>query len=165
MNDDNLDDTQEHTDVKSLRQAASEGAAAKAELDRVKRELAFAKAGVDTDSKLGKLLYAAYDGDLTADAIKAAATDIGMFQTAPAPQDTPAATLTATEKLVLDAQRQIAPGAQSAHTPPAKSPYVEAGELLTEHIARGGKREDAVAHAITHLLDAAAKGDSRVAVQ
>lgn len=58
----------DRTDAKA-KQAAAEAAAAK-------RELAFVKAGVDTDSKLGKLFANGYDGEVTVEAIRAAYAEI-----------------------------------------------------------------------------------------
>ena len=51
-------------DIKALREAAKAGKAAQAEAERLQRELAFAKAGIDTDSKLGSMLAKTYEGDL-----------------------------------------------------------------------------------------------------
>ena len=50
--------------IKDLRDAADRGRKATQELDQVKREMAFLKAGVDTDTKAGQLLFKAYDGEL-----------------------------------------------------------------------------------------------------
>ena len=85
--------------LKELRRAADEGRTAKAEAEAAKRELAFVKAGVDTDTKIGKLLLKTYEGDLTAEAIKAEALELGAIK-AEAPATT--ATTTAT----LDEQSQ-----------------------------------------------------------
>lgn len=74
-----------------LRKAADRGKAAQAEAEALKRELAFAKAGIDTDTKAGKMLLRSYEGELTPDAIKAEAEEIGLFKPPPA-----AATETAT---------------------------------------------------------------------
>ena len=65
-------------DAEAGRQAQAEAAAAK-------KELAFIRAGVDLDSPQGKLLAKAYDGDLTPDAVKAAAVEFGILA-AEAPQ-------------------------------------------------------------------------------
>jgi hypothetical protein len=48
------------------------------------------EAGVDPTSPQGKLLAKAYDGDLTADAIKAAALEYGVIQAQPAVTAPPA---------------------------------------------------------------------------
>ena len=63
--------TQEPGSIKELRDAADRGKKATQELDAMKREMAFLKAGVDTDTKAGQLLYKAYDGELVTEAIQA----------------------------------------------------------------------------------------------
>ena len=63
--------TQEPAGIKELRDAADRGKKATQELDAMKREMAFLKAGVDTDTKAGQLLYKAYDGELETAAIQA----------------------------------------------------------------------------------------------
>ena len=55
--------------IKELRDAADRGKEAIAERDLLKREVAFMKAGVDTDSKAGQLLFKAYDGELDTESI------------------------------------------------------------------------------------------------
>lgn len=59
------DDSDGNVDIKALREAAKAGKADRAENEQLKRELAFAKAGVDTDSKIGSMLFKTYEGDLT----------------------------------------------------------------------------------------------------
>lgn len=84
------DDQDERTsdeDAKGLRKLLED---TKAELARVKadgeavkqqatRDAAFAKAGIP-DSKLGEMFRKSYDGELTAEAIKAQALDVGLVQ-------------------------------------------------------------------------------------
>jgi len=70
---------------KKLRRAAKEGTKAKAEAAALKRELAMVKAGVDTESPIGKLFARAYDGDVTPEAVKAEWAKING-----APVETPA---------------------------------------------------------------------------
>ena len=63
--------TQDTGGIKELRDAADRGREAMQERDQLKREMAFMKAGVDTDSKAGQLLFKAYDGELDTEAIQA----------------------------------------------------------------------------------------------
>jgi hypothetical protein len=74
--------------VRKLEQEAKEGKRAKREADEAKleaqnakRELALMKAGIDLDSPTGKLFVKAYDGDITVEAIKAAAGEYGLIAT------------------------------------------------------------------------------------
>lgn len=53
-----------NADIKALRDAAEQGKRDRQENEQLKRELAFAKAGIDTDSKLGSMLAKTWDGDL-----------------------------------------------------------------------------------------------------
>lgn len=68
-------------DAKSARKTTDENA-------QLKRELAFAKAGVELTEKQQKSVLANIDGDLTADAIKAEAAELGFIAAPPAPSDT-----------------------------------------------------------------------------
>lgn len=112
---------------------ANEAAAAK-------RELAFLKAGVDTDSKLGKLMLKSYDGDLTVDAIKAEATDLGLLEVAQVkePEFTPE------EMASTDARSDLASGAQADVLNENPDPIGSAIRAGQEHLGRGGKEEEAV---------------------
>lgn len=68
--DQDYEDDDQQDNLRDLREAAERGKASKAEAEAAKRELAFAKAGIDTDSKQGKMFVKAYDGDLDKTAIK-----------------------------------------------------------------------------------------------
>lgn len=74
---------QEAKDGKRARREADE---AKADANAAKRELALMKAGIDLDSPTGKLFVKAYDGEISADAIKAAATEYGLIATSETPE-------------------------------------------------------------------------------
>ena len=92
-----LDSTDENSDepskdsrqfVRKLEQEAKEGKRAKREADEAKleaqnakRELALMKAGIDLESPTGKLFVKAYDGEITVEAIKAAAGEYGLIAT------------------------------------------------------------------------------------
>lgn len=110
----------DHPDVQDdepseLRKAADRGRAAQAEAEALKRELAFAKAGIDTDTKAGKMLLRSYEGELTADAIKAEAEEIGLFK----PQQTAPVTETATaeEREQTELRAGLATGSAATATP------------------------------------------------
>lgn len=68
------------TEAETLRQQAEANAAAA-------RELAFVKAGVNTDDPAAKYFLKGYDGELTVDAIKAAAAEARLIGAAPPPPD------------------------------------------------------------------------------
>ena len=50
------------------------------EAEQARRELAFMKVGIDTDSPTGKLFAKAYDGEATVDAIAQAAAEYGLVK-------------------------------------------------------------------------------------
>lgn len=60
-------------ELKALREQLAEG-------QKATRELAFVKAGVNPQDKKAAYFIKAYDGDLTPDAIKAAALDAGFLE-------------------------------------------------------------------------------------
>ena len=67
--------------AKAGKAAAREANEAKAEANAAKRELALLKAGIDTNSPTGKLFVKAYDGEISVEAIKAAAGEYGLIPT------------------------------------------------------------------------------------
>jgi len=69
-------------EVKSLRQMKDEAEAAK-------KELAFVKAGIDLNSPMSKYFVKGYDGEISPDAIRAAAAEANLIQTAPSEQQVP----------------------------------------------------------------------------
>ena len=64
-------------ELRKSRKRAKELEEAQADLDALKRDLAFTKAGIPEDG-VGKLLRKAYDGDIDPEAIKAAASEYGI---------------------------------------------------------------------------------------
>lgn len=144
---------------KALRQAAAEGAKAKAEAEALRREMAFLKAGIDTDTKLGKLLLNSYDGELSVEAIKKEATEIGAIKVeAPAPEPFKA---DPADVELANARQALATGA----TPPeaiSVDPYKAAFDKYYESAQSGSSRDNAMADAVSMILQAGAKGDARV---
>ena len=90
-NDDTeLDEIPNDDNLKILREQAGESKAAKAEAAKLRKELLFSRAGIDTESedpkikKLATMLFNTYEGD-DLEALKNEARDIGLLD-APAPQ-------------------------------------------------------------------------------
>jgi hypothetical protein len=77
--DDESGDESESTTLKNLRKQARDGAAAAKERDRLARENAFLKAGIPS-TKATEYFQRGYDGDLNAEAIKAAAIEAGFIE-------------------------------------------------------------------------------------
>lgn len=95
--DDTLDDdqlTEESPNIRQLRDKAKragdaerEASEAREQLQALQREVEFRKAGIDPDDPKAKYFAKAYDGDLTAEAIKAEAEQAGILQ--PPAEQTP----------------------------------------------------------------------------
>ncbi len=73
-------------DLKSLRAAANRAKRTAQERDAAIRELAFVKAGIDTDNPRLAYFYKGYDGELSKDAIRQAAAEAGFITETPDPQ-------------------------------------------------------------------------------
>ena len=63
---------------RELEARASAGDEAVAELAQLRRELSFRDAGVDPNTKQGQYFMRGYDGEMTADAIRAEAAELGL---------------------------------------------------------------------------------------
>ena len=86
--DDDLDfEADESSDIRSLRRAANAAKRLKAENAQMKRELAFAKAGIALEDPKMRYFVKGYDGELEADAIREAATEAGFIQIEQASQE------------------------------------------------------------------------------
>lgn len=154
------DQVQGQDNLKELRRAADEGRTAKAEAEAAKRELAFVKAGVDTDTKIGKLLLKTYEGDLTSEAIKAEALELGAIKA-----EAPATTATTTASLDEQSQsleRQGLAGEPDVQGDPGPNPNMLAYKAAEAAMAAGQPREIAFGAGLTEMLKAAHAGDTRV---
>lgn len=144
-------------DIRALRKAADAGKKAQEELAQMKRELMFAKAGIDTASKIGGLLFKTWDGE-DLDALKAEATDLGLIG---APQVAPTE-VPAEEKTQQNFRQTLSRGvAAAAAELPEVDPYDDAYQLFHEARKRGTTMDDAGLAAIDRILVAAASGDKR----
>jgi hypothetical protein len=149
--------TEEQHDIKSLRKAAEAGKQAQNELAEMKRELLFAKAGIDTGSKIGKLLFKTWDGE-DLDSLKTEASDLGIGG-AEAPRVNE---VQSEERGQQDFRQTFAKG--NVGTPseiPERDPFDEAYDLFHEARQRGTTLDDAGLAAIDRVLVAAASGDKR----
>lgn len=160
-------------DQRDLARQASDNATKAAEGDAAKRELALIKAGVDTDTALGKLFAKSYDGELTADAIKAAAAEIPGLVT---PVTDAATTTDGAEQLTPEqveaarveaeqtgARQALASGAAAVGVVEV-DPIDAAGQAADAVRKRGGTDTTAAVAALNTLVGAAASGDKRVLI-
>ncbi len=73
--------------LKKLEQENKELRQLKADAEAAKKKLAFVEAGVDLSSPVAEYFVKGYDGEISADAIKSAASKLNLTpQSAPAPQ-------------------------------------------------------------------------------
>ena len=160
-NDDFQDDDNTGETPAQLREAANRAKQHKAEAEAAKRELAFVKAGIDTDSKLGKLLLASYDGELTVDAIKEYTSDLPGFTGTTTDGDGDGETLEDGETNSTGERNSLAGDAQG-DIQQNPDPREEARKTANQLIQDGGSVEDARATQFAMIVDAAIKGDERV---
>lgn len=164
-------------DVASKAKAHDE---AMAEATAAKRELAFMRAGIDLAAKDEKTRFFAdhYDGELTAEAIKAKAEAFGVMEAQPAPNSAEgeaaaneAAGLTPGGDTRLEAgeaaqnreSAALRQGSQPDQPVPA-DPVSEAESVHRTALQQGAQEKVALGGAFNTLVNAAAQGDSRVIV-
>jgi len=87
---DDLDSDIEEDSLPGLRRAANKSKKLESENQSLKRELAFAKAGLPLDDPKMRYFVKGYDGEMEAEAIRAAAVEAGFYQQ-PAQGEQPAA--------------------------------------------------------------------------
>jgi len=152
---------QESGGIKELRDAADRGKEAIQERDQLKREMAFLKAGVDTESKAGKLLFKAYDGELETDAIQVEWHELVpplVAETQPEPEPE---VIDATDTQVAEERQALA----NDGVPPenqSENPYEQGHREFKEMVSAGRPNEDATASFVRTVIEAAARGDERV---
>ena len=151
-------DVEDSGGIKDLRDAAERGRKATQELEDMKREMAFIKAGVDTDSKAGQLLYKAYDGALETELIQAEASELGILKgNAPAPpQESP------TRDVAGVQERQALAGDSVSPEVNTQSPYEQGFQEFKTAYDSGRSKEDSAARFVHTVLEAAGQGDERV---
>jgi hypothetical protein len=165
IDDDEMDDPsaamkQMRKRIRDLEKENKESAAAR-------RELAFVKAGVDTESKVGKLFLRTFDGDLSdIDGIKVEAEDLGCVKAAAA------VTADATPEVPVDLEAESSTAerqslASGALPDDGKGVNVKASALATaeEAVNKGARWEVATGGYLNALANAAANGDQSVMVQ
>lgn len=76
--------------MRKLEKELKQERAARAEAEAAKRELAFVKAGVPFDNPVAKYFIKGYDGEITPDAIRAAAEEANLIQPSKQAEETKA---------------------------------------------------------------------------
>jgi|TARA_R110002051_G_scaffold39557_9_gene83255 hypothetical protein len=146
--------------IKELREAAERGRKAAQELDDMKREMAFLRAGVDTDSKAGQLLYKAYDGELDTDLLRLEAEELGILKDGSNQFSGSDQTDLSDERATEERQ-----ALSNSHVPPedtTENPYDQGHRQFKEMMDAGRPKEDAAAAFVSTVIEAAGRGDQRV---
>ena len=140
-------------DIQALEQAAQKAK----DMEGVQRELAMTKAGVDTDSPMGRMFFKAYDGELTKEAIQTAAQEIGLMEKTTQNPEIPKEEQGSTEERQTLNNGATPPGENITH------PKDEAKANAMKVIEDGGKFEQAAGAFLSTLVQRYADGDTRAA--
>ena len=147
--------------IKELRDAADRGREAIQERDQLKREMAFMKAGVDTDSKAEQLLFKAYDGELDTEAIQAEWQELAPSPV-PVEQPEPAQdTVNETDTQVSEQRQALAEDSVSVEAT-TQSPYEQGFQEFKTAYDSGMPKDESAARFVHTVLEAAGQGDERV---
>lgn len=162
--DDDVTTDESPESIGGLRKAARAGQKALDENATLKRQLLFAKAGINTeDDGVGEMLYRTWDGGEDLEALKVKALKVGALNAAPsAPvRDTPADE----DALRRQAQDDFQPGlGQPGSGADADGPDPTDTALTKFHENRraGMPQNDAQQEAISAVIAAGFRGDKRV---
>ena len=151
------DDDQNPDNLAGLRKKAKLADDALTENQQLKRELMFARAGIDTDTKLGKMLMAVWEGD-DLNALKEEALELGLIkqpgEVTPETKNDDAGQ--------ADFRRTVSGGAPAGGIDnPTPDPTQSALDAFQQDVKNGVRREDAAVKAIEKVMAAAASGDKR----
>lgn len=142
----------------------------------LERDLAFARAGIDTSTDDGAFFARGYAGELTPDAIRAQAVRFNLASPAdaatlgtpdnPAPTagDTTPIPLVPGEADLTDARRTLSQGA-AGDAGITVDPYAEAQKIGADALESGAKFGEAMGAAMNYLVNAGAAGDKRVLIE
>ena len=78
--EDDFEEAEVDASPRGLRRAANKSKKLENELNTIRRELAFAKAGINPDDPRMKYFVKGYEGELSADAVRSAAMEAGFIQ-------------------------------------------------------------------------------------
>lgn len=156
-NQPDVDEEDVHPDVKRQREHIKNLEDKLKNQETLERELAFLKAGVDTDSKAGQLLFKAYDGDLEPDAIRSEAAELGLMEPPKAEEDE----IPAEEREATDVRGSVATGAAPGADDRTENPRATALREGQKILEEGASREDAIGHAFAVLAEAGYRENDR----
>ena len=147
--------------IKKLREDAKKGREADAALKAAGRKIAILEAGIPTSTALGAMFLKSYDGELTAEAIKAEAAAIGLIDAKPepTPEPDPGRTPGTPEADYSDARKQLDGGQASPVEQPVANAVDDAYKGFDQARKSGMRTEDAQTEAALILISRAARGD------
>ena len=151
----------ETSGIKELRDAAERGRQASQELEEMKREMAFMKAGVDTDSKAGQLLFKAYDGELETESIQAEWQEL-VPTPVPVEEPEPAQEIVNETDTQVAGQRQALAEDSVSVEASTQSPYDQGFTEFQKAYDSGRPKDESAARFVHTVLEAAGQGDERV---
>lgn len=160
-NDDSQDQTEQGDEKPYVRmkrediQALEASAARAKDMDAVQRELIMTKAGVDTDTPMGKMFFKAYEGELTKEAVIIAAQEVGIMERQGEQREIPAEEKDSTKERQTLNNGATPPGDNPTH--PQELAKANAKRVIDE----GGKFEQAAGAYLSTLVQAHANGDTR----
>lgn len=155
----------ENPNLRHIREKAERTEKAEAAEASLRREVAFLRAGIDTDSKLGALFQRSYEGDVTdVDALVAEAKELGVpFKGQSAPVEEPQSE-ESNEPTGSDQRRELANNAP-ADSGEQEHPWVRAEAAFKDAQSSGARWEEAGGEAVRILAQAANAGDERAIVK
>jgi hypothetical protein len=133
------------------------------ENEALRRELAFARAGVDTTTDEGAFFARGYDGELEVDAIAAMAAKMNLTS-APAEQEQKDGPDLEPSEAALLTTSQTLGGTPPPADPVAADPFKEAARIHQQAVEDGESNPEAIGYAFNSLVNAAAHGDQRVII-
>jgi hypothetical protein len=150
--DENETPEQEADNLRALREAAASGKSAQAEAAAARKELAFVKAGIDTDAGVGKLLLQQFDGEPTKEAVLAAAAEYGITVGTPEPAEVE---IPADEQAQTRERAALATGAEVPGGTPDPDPYAAGYAEYNQLRETGVPLADAADAVIGRVFEAA----------
>lgn len=156
--------------IAQLREAADSGRKATKKAEALERENAFLKAGIDTDDPKLKYFAKSYDGELTAEAIRAEAEAAGFIGEPDGAGDAGAGgdggdAATDEDLATQDVATKVRSGAVAPGEQPEADPMVEGFDKFQGRIRKGDRREDAASEVIGRIIGGAVEGNKSFLVE
>jgi len=151
---------EDNDNLAGLRAAAEAGKVAEKRAAELEKQLLFAKAGVDTETKIGKMLFNSWDGDVAdVAALRAEAIEVGAIKGDDATQQQPGQADASQQDF-----RNMLSGGQAAggQDDPGPEPFEQVLREFHADREKGMRRNDAADLAIAKVFKKAAEGDKRV---